>query len=118
MSAKNNSLAEDCQLQADKDSVKNKIDGVEREDLAVSVSGTACQRTSFFLIISDPLRDSVPMDAQRLGSFGKMFFVAGECLLDVELFEFGYGFGEQNMAVQHFVNQGFESGAHLFKNCG
>ena len=55
------------------------------------------------------------MDAQRFSSFGKVLFVSREGFPDVEVFELTDRLGEQDVAVQHLVNQGFKSGAHSFQ---
>ena len=40
----------------------------------------------------------------------------GERFFDVESLEFSNGFVQQDLAVQHFFNQGFKFGAHLHRN--
>ena len=57
------------------------------------------------------------MDSERAGSLRKVLLVSGHGFLDVELFKLAESFGEQNLAVQHLVDQGFKSCAHLDIAC-
>src|SRR5947209_1208703 len=64
-------------------------------------------------VVGDSLGERVAVDAERSGGAREMLFVSGERLLDVELLELGEGLVEHDLAVEHFVNQDFQSGAHL-----
>src|SRR5947209_10207267 len=76
---------------------------------AMVVGGGALLRA----VGGDALGERVAVDAERDGGAREVFLVARERLLDVELLELGDGLVEHDLAVEHFVNQGFESGAHL-----
>jgi hypothetical protein len=78
-----------------------------------AISGGAGERALCLLEFSHALRDGVAVDAQSLGGFREMFVVSGEGLLNVELFEFTDRFGQQDVTIQHFVNQSFKSSAHV-----
>lgn len=52
------------------------------------------------------------MDAERFGCLREVILVSRKGLLDVELLEFADGLGQQDFAVEHFVNQSFKSSAH------
>jgi hypothetical protein len=42
-----------------------------------------------------------------------VLLVASQRFLNVEILKFADGFFEQNVAVQHVVDQGFKAGTHL-----
>src|SRR5215211_4097134 len=63
-------------------------------------------------VAGDALGERVAVDAERGGRAREVLFVAGERLLDVELFELFEGLVEHDLAVEHLVYQGFEPGAH------
>jgi len=73
------------------------------------------QRSRLFLVCGNPFGDSISVNSEDPGSFGKMLFVSGESFLNVELFEFAQGLGEQDLTIQHFFNQGFEASSHPLK---
>ncbi len=52
------------------------------------------------------------MDAEDDGGVGEVLLVACEGFFDVELFEFGEGLVEKDVALEHFVDQTFESGVN------
>ena len=52
------------------------------------------------------------MDAEDDGGLREMLLVAREGLLYVELLEFGERLVEKDMALEHFVDQAFESGVN------
>src|SRR6267142_98172 len=54
--------------------------------------GTAREGSLNLLVLGDPLRNGVSVNTQRLSGLGKVVFVSGEGLLDVELFELAHRF--------------------------
>lgn len=53
------------------------------------------------------------MDAQDFRGICEMLSMSRECLFDINLFKLRHGLIQENLAVQHFTDQGFELGAHL-----
>jgi len=53
------------------------------------------------------------MDAEGVGSSGDALFVAREGLLNVKLFELLQSFVQPDVAIQHFFDHSFQSGAYL-----
>jgi hypothetical protein len=60
-------------------------------------------------ISGDALGEGVAVDAEDGGGVGDVLFVAREGLLYIELFELAHRFVQKDVALQHFVYQGFES---------
>jgi hypothetical protein len=60
-----------------------------------------------------PFRNCVAMNAECGGGVRNAFLVSRVGFLDIELFEFLKSFIEQNMAVEHVFDYGFEAGANL-----
>ena len=58
------------------------------------------------------LGEGVAVDAEHDGGVREVLVVFGECLLDVELFEFAERLIEKDVAFEHFVDEAFESGPH------
>ena len=52
------------------------------------------------------------MDAEDDCGSREVLAVFRQRLFDVELFKLGEGFVEEDLAFQHFVDQGFKSGTH------
>ncbi len=70
-------------------------------------------RPFLFSIRIDSLGDGVSMDAEGVGSIGDALFVACEGLLNVKLFELLQSFVQPDVAIQHFFDHSFQSGAYL-----
>ena len=66
-----------------------------------------------FSIRIDPLGDCVSMDAERVGSVRDALLIASEGLLNVQLFELLQSFVKPDVAIQHFFDHSFQSGAYL-----
>ena len=81
-------------------------------ELACPALGRSGQGSRLLLVGSYSLGDGISMDSERPGSFGGVVFVAGEGFLDIELFEFVDCLGQQYVAVEHFINESFQSSAH------
>ena len=62
-----------------------------------------------FFIAGDALGEGVAMDAEDGGCVGDVLLVTGESFLDVELLEFAKGFIQKDVALEHFVDQAFET---------
>jgi hypothetical protein len=58
----------------------------------------------------DSFREGVAVDAEDEGGLREVLLVAREGLFYVELFEFGEGLIEKDVALEHFVYEAFESG--------
>lgn len=82
-------------------------------ELARAVAGRSGQRAPWFFVGGDALGNGIAVNAQSLGGFGKVLFVSGKGLFDVEPLEFAYCLGQQNVAVEHFVDQSFKSRTHV-----
>ena len=57
----------------------------------------------------DAFGEGVAVDAQDGGRVREVLLVAREGLLYVELLEFADGLIQEDVAFEHFVNQGFEA---------
>ena len=67
----------------------------------------------FLILVSgDPLGEGVAMDAEDGSGVRDMLLVPRHGFLDVKLFEFAQGFIQKDVALEHFVDQAFESGTH------
>lgn len=64
------------------------------------------------LVLRHALGEGVAVDAEDGGGVGDVLLVTGERLLDVELLEFAERFVQKDVAFEHFVDQGFESGVN------
>ena len=53
------------------------------------------------------------MDAEDFGSVCEVLPVTGQGLFYIDLLELSDRFVQENLAVEHFVYQGFKLGAHL-----
>ena len=60
-------------------------------------------------VTGDALGEGVAVDAEDEGGVGEVLFVTCEGFFDVELFEFGDGLIEKDVAFKHFVDEAFES---------
>ena len=63
-------------------------------------------------------REGVAVDAKLSRRARQVIFIARERLLDVKLLKFGEGFVEHYLSVEHFIDKGFEAGAHLHNFSG
>ena len=63
-------------------------------------------------VLCDAFGEGVAVDAEDGGGVGDVLLVTGERLLDVELLEFAERFVQKDVAFEHFVDQGFESGVN------
>src|SRR5882762_2786523 len=81
--------------------------------LTRSASSRPGKWSRLFLVRCNPFGDSISVNSQGLCGFGKMLFVSGESLLNIELFEFAHGLGEQDLTIQHFFDQCFEACSHI-----
>src|SRR5712692_3388325 len=55
------------------------------------------------------------MDAERVGSIGDAFLVAGKCFLNIQLFELLQSFVEHDVTIEHLFDHCFQSGAYLHR---
>ena len=55
----------------------------------------------------DPLGNGVAVDAEGIGSIGNALLIADESFLDIKLFEFLEGLIQEDVAVEHILNDGF-----------
>lgn len=62
-----------------------------------------------FLVSGDALGERVAMNAENGGGVRDVLFVPRHGFLDVELFEFAQGFIQKDVALEHFVDQAFET---------
>jgi len=60
----------------------------------------------------DAFGEGVAMDAEDGGRVREVLFVAREGLLDVELLKLAECLIQKDVAFEHLVDQGLESGAH------
>ena len=64
----------------------------------------------FLLMVSgNALGKRVAVDAEDGGGVGDVLLVPRQGFLDVELFEFAQGFIQKDVALEHFVDQAFET---------
>ena len=64
----------------------------------------------FLLLVSgDAFGERVAMDTEDGGGVGDVLLVPRQGFLDVELFEFAQGFIQKDVALEHFVDQAFET---------
>ena len=82
-------------------------------DVVASTEKALGRCALFFVVGGDALGEGVSVDSQHFRCIRKMFSMPGESLLDIDLFKLRHRFIQQNLAVQHFIDQGFELGAHL-----
>ena len=61
------------------------------------------------MISRDALGQRVAMDAEHSGGVGDVLLVARERLLYIELLKFADGLFQKDVALEHFVNEAFES---------
>ena len=66
--------------------------------------GSARYRSFLFLVESDALSDGISMNAQGGGGFGEVGLIPNKRLLNVDLFKLVKCFGQQYVAVKHFIN--------------
>lgn len=62
-----------------------------------------------FLISGDAFGEGVAVNAEDGGSVRDVLLVPRQGLLDVKLFEFTEGFIQKDVALEHFVDQAFET---------
>ncbi len=65
-----------------------------------------------FLIGGDALGKGVAVDTEDGGGVRDVLLVPRHGLLYVELFEFAEGFIQKDVALEHLVDQGFESSTY------
>ena len=70
-------------------------------------------RTRGLVVSRDTFGERITVDTKYFCGIGEMFLMPGERFLDVESLEFSNGFVQQDLAVQHFLYQGFKFGVHL-----
>ena|ERR1043165_2868699 len=64
----------------------------------------------FLIFVSgDALGEGVAMDAEDGGGIRDVLLVPRHGFLDVELLEFAQGFIQKDVALEHFVDQAFET---------
>jgi hypothetical protein len=66
--------------------------------------GSARYRSFLLLVESDTLSDGISMNTQGSGGFGKVGFIPDKRLLDIDLLKLIKCFGQQYVAVKHFLN--------------
>ena len=66
--------------------------------------GSARYRSFLLLVKSDALSDGISMNTQGSGGFGKVGLIPDKRLLNVDLFKLVKCFGQQYVAVKHFLN--------------
>jgi len=59
-------------------------------------------------VLGNSLGDGVAVDTEGGGGFAQVVAVAFEGFLDVDLLEFGESFIEEDAAVEHFLDEGFD----------
>ncbi len=62
-----------------------------------------------FLVCGHALGERVAVNAEDGGGVRDVLLVPRHGFLDVELFEFAQGFIQKDMALEHFVDQAFET---------
>ena len=65
------------------------------------------------MVCGDALGERVSMDPEDFGGICEVLPVAGQGLFNIDLLKLSDRFIQKNLTVEHFVNQGFELGAHL-----
>jgi hypothetical protein len=73
-------------------------------ELPTASLGRTCRKAIGFFVGSDSLGERISMNAKDFGGSGKVFLMAFQSLLNVELLEFRDGLLQENLAVQHLIN--------------
>lgn len=81
--------------------------------LAGSAFRGASQGPLLTLVVGNALGNGVSVDSQGFGGFRQVVFVSRERLFYIEFFKFFKRFGQQDLAVEHFLNQDFKTRVHV-----
>ena len=72
-----------------------------------------CGCAVFSVIRGYAFGESISVNAEDFGGIREVFSVSRQRLFDIDLFKLRYGLIQQYLTVKHFIDQGFELGAHL-----